>query len=68
MQQETPHTEKIPATKAIPFFARYLERVITGQPAAIQATTSSQAGGKCMQVKTHVKAGARPGPKLPESQ
>ena len=51
---------------AIPFFACYLERVITGQPAAIQATPSSQAGGKCLQVKTRVKAGMPP--KLPASE
>ena len=34
--RDTPRqrTEKIPETKAIPFFARYLERLIKGQPAA----------------------------------
>ena len=61
MPQETQHTEQIPATKALPFFARYLERVITGPPAAMQATPSSQAGGQCLSVKTRVKAGASPG-------
>src|SRR5262245_11123600 len=57
MPQEIQHTEKIPETKALPFFARYLERVTTGQPAPGRATTSSQAGGTCMPVKSRVKAG-----------
>jgi hypothetical protein len=59
MPQETQHTEQIPATKALPFFARYLERVITGQPAAMQATPSSQAGGQGLPVTTCVKAGGK---------
>jgi hypothetical protein len=66
MPQETQPTEQIPATKAIPFFARYLERLITGQPAAIRATPSRQAGGQCLPVKTRVKAGVPP--KLPAMQ
>ena len=57
MPQETQHTEQSPATTALPCFARYLERVSTGQPAAMRATTSSQAGGQCLPVKTRVKAG-----------
>jgi hypothetical protein len=66
MQQETQHTEQIPATKAIPFFARYLERSMKGQPAAIRATTTRQAEGQYMPVKTRVKAVVAP--KLPPMQ